>query len=142
MLKLWKYHKTEWVNTLEEAQKRSISKPVLSILIVTTVIVWVAYYLLGSPSFKQENAISIYGTTIQGMSALLSVSIAVIIFRIQSLENRNQSLEQSTLNYIFQITKNTYPKWLLPCVEENIRRGFIAARYYSNRNELTDKKKL
>jgi hypothetical protein len=95
-------------------------------------IAWGVYYYVGSPSFQKDNAFSIYGTIIQGMSALLSVSIAVIIFRIQSLENRNQSLEQSTINYIFQISQQIYPKWL-PCLEEHIRRGIITQKYHERR---------
>ncbi len=74
-------------------------------------IIWVVYYNIGFSNFNKENSVSIYGSVIQGMSALLSIAIAVIIFRIQSLENRNLSLEQSTLNYVYNITHWTYPQW-------------------------------
>lgn len=62
----------------------------------------------------------------------MSVSVAVIIFRIQSLENRNQQLEESTLNFIFQTTRLAYPKWI-PSLEEDIRSRAISKRYYEIR---------
>jgi hypothetical protein len=108
---------------------RIVNIVLLSILIGT---LWVYYLLIGSPKFNKENAVSIYGTVIQGMSALLSVSIAVIVFRIQSLENRNQLLEESTLNFIFQTTRLAYPKWI-PSVEEDIRSRAISKKYYEIR---------
>jgi hypothetical protein len=104
----------------------------LIIIVVIVILSWSYFYQLGLPSFVKANAVSIYGTIVQGMSALLSVSIAVIIFRIQSLENRLHSLEESTLNYIFQISQNTFPKWL-PCLEENIRSGSITNEYFKVR---------
>jgi hypothetical protein len=93
-------------------------------------LVWVAYYFIGSPSFNKNNAVSIYGTIIQGMSALMSVAIAAVIFRIQSLENRNQALEQSTLNYIFQTMDSIYPKWS-SIVEKDIDSKHLSDYYYS-----------
>lgn len=60
---------------------------------------------------------------------MLSVAIAVIIFRTQSLENRSQSLEQSTLNYIYQTTGWTYPQWT-SSVEDDITNKSITNRYY------------
>jgi hypothetical protein len=86
-------------------------------------------YSAGLVEFKSD-AISIFGSIIQGMAGLLSVAIAVIVFRIQSLENRNFSLEQSTLNYIYNIIKWTYPKWG-SAVEEHIKSQFITERYYN-----------
>jgi hypothetical protein len=95
-------------------------------------ILWAYNYLIGSPNFNKSNAVSIFGIVIEGMSALLSVAIAVIVFRIQSLENRNQLLEESTLNFIFQTTRLAYPKWI-PSVEDDIRSRAISKRYYEIR---------
>jgi len=111
-------------------KKRNILKVVLTfILLVLFAVLWLGYFQLGLFSFNKENAVSIYGTIVQGMSALLSVSIAVIIFRIQSLENRLHSLEDFVINYIFQITHQIYPKWL-PILEEHIRNGSITNKYH------------
>ena len=106
------------------------SQWVIILFVVVITLVWILYYLIGSPSFNRNNAVSIYGTVIQGMSALLSVALAVVIFRIQSLENRNQSLEQSTLNYIFQTTGNIYPQWS-SIVEEDIENKSLTRHYSS-----------
>lgn len=94
-----------------------------------TAIAWVLYYFIGFVKFDKSNAVAIFGSVIQGMSSLLSVAIAVIIFRIQSLENRNQSLEQSTLNYIWYTTGWSYPTWA-SSTERDIRNKSIANRYY------------
>jgi hypothetical protein len=71
--------------------KKRVSRIILIVMIFG---VWVYYYFIGSPSYNRNNAFSIYGTVIQGMSALLSVAIAVIVFRIQSLETRIQLLSE------------------------------------------------
>lgn len=102
------------------------------IILILIAIIWFNYYRIGFVSFNKNNAVSIFSSVIQGMSALLSIAIAVIVFRIQSLENRNSSLEQSTLDYIHRITRLTYPKWI-PSVEDDIRSGTLAKRYYDNR---------
>jgi len=102
---------------------------------VVVILVWVSYFLIGFSHFNKNNAISIFSSVIAGMSALLTVAIAVIIFRIQSLENRRQNVEQSTLNYIYQIIQWTYPLWI-PSVEEDIRSGTLANRYFSNRSRV------
>lgn len=73
------------------------------------------------------------------MSALLSIVLAVSIFRIQSLENRIQSIEQSTLDYIYKITNFTYPYWCND-LEEHIKNKIITERYFQNRKK--DKKIL
>ena len=65
--------------------------------------------------------------------------LLLLFFRIQSLENRLQSLEQFTLDYIYKITKYTYSH-LAPLVEEHIRNYAIVKRYYRNRRELTEEK--
>ena len=97
---------------------------------ILVVVIWVEYYSIGFSSFNKGNAVTIFASVIGGMSALLSVALAVIIFRIQSLENRSQSLEQSTLNYIYQITGGwTYPQWT-SSVEDDIRNKSITNRYY------------
>ena len=102
------------------------------IVLLAIVFIWLYYYSIGFSTFNKNNAVSIFGSVIQGMSALLSVAIAVIIFRIQTLENRKQSLEESTLNFIFQITKMTYPQWI-PSVETDIKSGSLTNRYYNRR---------
>ena len=93
------------------------------------IIVWSSYFLNGYSNFNKINAVSMFGSIIQGMSALLSVAIAVIVFRIQSLENRNQSLEQSTLDYIYKIIQWSYPRWD-SALENHIRNENIKTRYY------------
>lgn len=113
----------------------SISPLIIFILIA---VIWFNYYSLGFSHFNKNNAVSIFGSVIQGMSALLSVAIAIIIFRIQSLENRNQLLEESTLNFIFQITQFTYPQWI-PSVEEHIRNGTITNRYYDRSVDILNR---
>lgn len=102
------------------------------------VLIWFWYCSIGFSSFNKNNAVAIFGSVIQGMSALLSVAIAVVIFRIQTLENRKQSLEESTLNFIFQITKSTYPQWI-PSVEADIKSRILTNQYYNacvNTSEL------
>lgn len=56
----------------------------------------------------------------------------MIIFRVQSLENRNQSLEQTTLNYITQLSDFVYAKWT-SSIEEHIESGVITERYLKKR---------
>ena len=112
-------------------EEKVASRNVGIVFIVLIVLVWVIYYFVGSPSFKKDNAISIYGMIIQGMSALLSVALAVVIFRIQSLENRNQSLEQLTLSYIHQVVGWSYPAWT-SAVEDEIKNKSIRNRYYES----------
>ena len=115
---------------------------VVSLIIFSLVaVIWVSYYSDGFSNFNKENSVSIYGSVIQGMSALLSIAIAVIIFRIQSLENRNLSLEQSTLNYIYNITHWTYPQWG-SSVEDDIRSGKITTRYSILLSTSEEEKKL
>src|SRR3990172_10370263 len=100
----------------------------LSVLIGIT---WYYYFIISTPSFNKATAVTIHDSIIQGISGLGSVAIAVIIFRIQSLENRNQSLEQSTLNYISQTMGWSYPEWT-PSLEEDIRKETLTNRYYAN----------
>lgn len=108
--------------------RQNILSVVLVVLFLAISLVWVSYYDIGFGSFDKQNAIVVFSSAIQGMSALLSVAIALVIFRIQSLENRNQSLEQSTLNYIHQIIGWSYPAWT-SSTEEHIRSKSITDRY-------------
>lgn len=124
-------NETERVSKIVWLQQKLLSYfPLIVLLLV--IVIWVSYYRIGFSSFNKINAVSIFGSVIQGMSALLSVAIAVIIFRIQSLENRNQQLEESTLNFIFQTTRSAYPKWI-PSVEEDIRSRTLTKKYYGFR---------
>ena len=93
---------------------------------------WFIYSAEGLPHFSNEYTLSIFGSIIQGMSALLSVALASIIFRIQTLENRRESIEESALGYILQITGITYPQWI-PSVEADIENGTLTNRYYRHR---------
>lgn len=95
------------------------------------------YYIIGFSSFNKATANEIHDDILQGLSGLGSVAIAVIIFRIQGLENRNQSLEQSTLNYISQTMGWSYPEWTLS-VEEDIRNKTLTNRYYAHLPSGTD----
>jgi hypothetical protein len=98
---------------------------------IGVVIILIIYCIIGFENFSKNNAVTIFSSVIEGMSALLSVAIAVIIFRIQSLENRNQSLEQSTLNYILQVVGWSYPSWI-SSTERDIRNKSITERYLSS----------
>jgi signal transduction histidine kinase len=114
--------------SLKSRQKRFFL--ILSVFLILVFSTWIGYYTIGFGSFNKGNAVTIFGSVIEGMSALLSVAIAVIIFRIQSLENRNQSLEQSTLNYIHQTVGWSYPSWAYS-LEKDIRNKIITKRYLS-----------
>lgn len=97
---------------------------------VVLLLLWLVYYIIGFEKFNRDNVIAILTSLIEGMAALLSIAIAVIIFRIQTLENRRHDLEESTLNFIFQISRgSTYPRWT-PSVEDDINNGKLTNRYY------------
>ncbi len=106
------------------------------ILIAITAMIFY-YFLVGFSSFSKATANEIHDDILQGLSGLGSVAIAVIIFRIQSLENRNQSLEHSTLNYISQTMGWSYPEWTAS-LEEDIRSKSITSRYYANQHLKDD----
>ena len=118
----------------------SKNKIVFIILLVLFILIGVIgfyYFAAGVPSFDKETAVTIHDSIIQGISGLGSVAIAVIIFRIVSLENRNQSLEQSTLNYISQTMGWSYPEWT-SSVEDDIRNKTLTNRYYARLPSKTD----
>ena len=100
--------------------------------------IWYYYFVIGSPSFNKETAKIIHDSIIQGISGLGAVAIAVFIFRIQSLENRNESLEQTTLNYISQTFGYSYPEWT-QSLENEIRNKTLTNKYYSNPPLITEK---
>ena len=104
---------------------------VLFILFLLVAVAWYFYFVIGLPSFSKDTAVTIHDSIIQGISGLGSVAIAVIIFRIQSLENRNESLEQTTLNYISQTLGWSYPEWTAS-LEEDIKNKTITNRYFSH----------
>jgi hypothetical protein len=104
--------------------------PLVTVLVFG--LVWYYFLIIGALQFNAINTIPILSSIIQGMSALLSVAIAMIIFRVQSLENRNQSLEQTTLNYITQLSDFVYAKWTTS-IEEHIESGVITKRYLEKR---------
>ena len=54
-----------------------------------------------------------------------------MIFGVQSLENRNQSLEQSMLNFIHPIVSFVYPQWC-SLVENHIKDGTISNAYFES----------
>ena len=90
---------------------RKISVVIILILLIIAGTI-VDDYAVSFSSFSRETAVSIHDDILQGLSGLGSVAIAVIIFRIQSLENRSNSIEQATLNYISQTMGWTYPDGL------------------------------
>jgi len=110
----------------------------ITFLLIWLLVIWILAYKFSIGNFEKENTISILDTLVQGTLTLLGVAIAVIIFRIQSLENRKETLEQSTLNYISQITGIVYPQWI-PDVEDDIRKERLTDRYYYGRLERTDR---
>ena len=113
--------------------KRIKNNSVVLFLFVVVIASWSATYQYAFQKFNIDNAIPVFGTIIQGMSAVLGVSIAVMIFRIQSIENRKYMIEESTLSYIYNIIKWTYPRWG-PGLEDDIERGAIIARYFQGRH--------
>jgi hypothetical protein len=115
------------------------NKTLLVILVVFLILIGIVcyYYAFAYSSFKKTTASEIHDDILQGLSGLGSVAIAVIIFRIQSLENRNQSLEQSTLNYISQTLGWSYPEWTRS-VEDDIRTKSLTNRYYARLPSKTD----
>jgi hypothetical protein len=118
----------KWKPVISSSFRKHRNEITLFLLAILIIVIWSFYYFIGLPTFDQQTATNIYIAVISGMSALLSVSIAVIVFRIQSLENRSQTLEQQTLNYIHQTTQWSYPTWS-DSVEQDIKNGSITARY-------------
>ena len=100
-------------------------------IIVFIVAVWFSYFVIAAPTFNKDTSTIIHDSIIQGISGLGSVAIAVIIFRIQSLENRNHSLEQATLNYISQTMGMSYPEWT-SSLEGDIKAETLTNRYFAN----------
>src|SRR4030067_2467645 len=90
---------------------RNILLIILTSLLVLIGVTWFCYFVIRAPSFNKETAVTIHDSIIQGISGLGSVAIAVIIFRIQSPENRDHSLEKTTLNYMSQTMGWSYPEW-------------------------------
>jgi hypothetical protein len=111
---------------------------ILVVLFILTAVIWFSYYAIGFSNFNKETAVSIHDSVIQGISGFAAVAIAVIIFRIQSLETRNQLLEQSTLNYISQTLGWSYPEWT-STVEDDIRNKTLTNRYYAHLPSKADK---
>jgi hypothetical protein len=109
------------------------NRPVIIILISLSILVGILvyYYAVAFSSFQKTTASEIHDDILQGLSGLGSVAIAVIIFRIQSLENRNQSLEQTTINYISQTFGFTYPEWTRS-LEADIKNQTLTNKYYMN----------
>lgn len=101
------------------------------LLAAVFLIVGIGFYsfVIASPSLNMQTVTTIHDSIIQGMSGLGSVAIAVFIFRIQSLENRSESLEETTLNYISQSFGWSYPDWT-QSLEEDIRNKTLTSRYY------------
>jgi hypothetical protein len=105
----------------------------VALILMTIVLIAIIcyYYAFAFSSFQKTTAAALHDDIIQGVSALGSVAIAVIIFRIQSLENRSQSLEQTTLNYIQQTMGLTYPEWT-SSLEDDIKNQTLTNKYYAN----------
>ena len=110
---------------------------VLLALFILIIVIWFFYFGFGSTSFKKETAASIHDSIIQGISGLGAVAIAVFIFRIQSLENRSDSLEDATLNYISQNLGWSYPEWT-QSLENDIINKTLTNRYYSGLDSRAD----
>lgn len=110
------------------------------LLSVTLLILVIGFYYFtaGSPSLSKQTIIAIHDSIIHGMSGLGAVAIAVFIFRIQGLENRSGTLEETTLNYISQTFGWSYPEWA-QSVEEDIMNKTLTGRYYANLTSETEK---
>jgi hypothetical protein len=111
---------------------RHLSSIFIFILILASLVVSLWAYSFGMPHFDDTHAISIYGSIIQGMSALLGIIIALFAFRIESLENQRQMLQQFMLTFLLQISGYTFPDWR-PEVEEGIRNHTFTDTYYFER---------
>ena len=96
------------------------------------------YFASGSSSLGKETITAIHASIIHGMSGLGAIAIAVFIFRIESLENRSESLEETTLNFISQTFGWSYPEWT-QSVEEDIKNKTLTSRYYANLPSETEK---
>src|SRR3972149_11809195 len=112
------------------SRKNKIVSMILVVIFTFIVVAWFSYFIIAAPAFDKETAVVIHDAIIQGISGLGSVAIAVIIFRIQSLENRNEMLENSTLNYISQTFNWSYPDWT-SSVEDDIKNKTLTNRYYA-----------
>jgi len=109
------------------------NRSIIAIVLVSLLLVGIIslYYIFAFDSFDEDTANAIHDDILQGLSGLASVAIAVIIFRIGSLENRNHSLEQSTLNYISLTMGITYPEWTAS-LENDIKNQTLTNRYYAS----------
>lgn len=96
------------------------------------------YFATDSPSFSMEAITSIHVSVIHGMAGLGAVAIAVFIFRIEGLENRSESLEETTLNYISQTFGWSYPEWTCS-LEEDITNKTLTSRYFVDPRSTTEK---
>lgn len=132
---------TEKAKTDSKKSQLIITMIAPAVIIAIFIVVWVAFFYAGFLHFNVNNSALIYSSIIAGMSALLSIVLAVSIFRIQSLENRILSIEQSTLDYVFKITNSTYPYWC-DSLEKHIREKIITENYFKSRKSqlITDQK--
>lgn len=129
------------LSSLRRIKIKFISKTIFLLffaVIFLISVVWFYYFVIVSPSFNKQTATIIHDSIIQGISGLGAVAIAVFIFRIQSLENRSESLEQTTLNYISQTFGWSYPEWT-QSLEEDIRNKTLTSKYYINPPSRTEK---
>lgn len=85
----------------------------LALLAVVFLIVIIGFYYFAtsSSSLTKHTIAVIHESIIHGMAGLGAIAIAVFIFRIESLENRSESLEETTLNFISQTFGLSYPEW-------------------------------
>jgi hypothetical protein len=118
------------MKTEEYSSKRQI--PIITTVLGILLVVWFISFYVGSSKYNIADSPQNYGSIIQGMSALLGIVLAAAIFRIQSLENRLQSLENATLDYVYKIAKHAYPEWDKR-FEENIKNGGTVKAYLSRR---------
>lgn len=113
----------------------------LGIFFVSLYILWLASLILGAfiPEVRtlvNNKPIEIYGTIIQDTLALLGISIAVIIFRIQGLGNQKQMIEQNTIDYVYRLNGWVYTTWnsyLVESIEnEAITQSYLERRLRSS----------
>jgi len=120
---------------------KSVSRIIVLLLLAIVfliVVIGFYYFVFGAPSFSMEAITSIHVSVIHGMAGLGAVAIAVFIFRIEGLENRGKSLEETTLNYISQTFGWSYPEWTRS-LEDDIKNKTLTSRYYVNPHSTTEK---
>ena len=63
-------------------------KAVIYLLFIVSIVAWGVSFLLDALEPASIDFVNLYGIIIAGMSAILGIVFSILIFRIQTLENR------------------------------------------------------